>query len=413
MFLIIVTVISIIVAMLRKGSFANILDNGIKAWYLFTASVLMFLLLRIGDTLGIAFVQSYAKFLLLAAYALLLVGTAFNLSNLWMYPLLVGAVLNFIVIFINGGKMPLSAAAVKIAGLSATAVEASAMTSVANTSTSLTFLSGIIPIPLPSVLADVISPGTLLIGVGLFFIIQNVLLGIVYEYDDEDDYYDADDYDDYEERVYDNEADELDEIAEDGEKSVASEATAPLATADAAQNIEESDYSEDRDYTDDVFSFEEFEQSESLPEIDTLLAAGDDIGQVEDFAFDVDEASEEETEHQAEDDSGEYYASEEHSAEPVAVAEAEEAYAENTEEPIPSVIEAGEDTESDFSEEDLSSLSDLEDDLTMKTRSLLFPLGIMPKMRLSMTKRLKLKRELKRKSRKRRLRNPMILLLRI
>ena len=88
--------------------------------------------------------------------------------------------------------MPLSATAIKIAGLSATSVEASAMTSVANTSTSLTFLSGIIPIPLPSVLADVISPGTLLISVGLFFIIQNVLLGIVYEYDDDDDYYDDD-----------------------------------------------------------------------------------------------------------------------------------------------------------------------------------------------------------------------------
>lgn len=361
MFLIIITVISIIVAMIRKGSFSNLLDNGIKAWYLFAASVLVFLLLKIGDTLGLSFVQNYAKFFLLAAYALLLVGTAFNLSNLWMYPLLVGAVLNFIVIFINGGKMPLSATAIKIAGLSATSVEASAMTSVANTSTSLTFLSGIIPIPLPSVLADVISPGTLLISVGLFFIIQNVLLGIVYEYDDDDDFYDADDYD-YEQRVYDEEPSESADTPEKAEQNITvSKNTLPIQEHQPEQNEDENDYENDRDYTDDVFSFEEFDQSESLPEIDTLLAAGDDDSEQDiDLGFLIDNEPEQEAAPAEEANVADETINAEEESPESEVSE-DEVYESET---IPSIEEIVDDSELDFSEEDFSTLFNFDDGIS-------------------------------------------------
>ncbi len=355
MFLIIITVISIIIAMIRKGSFSNLLDNGIKAWYLFAASVLIFLLLKIGDTLGMSLVRNYAKFFLLAAYALLLVGTAFNLSNLWMYPLLVGAVLNFIVIFINEGKMPISSTAIKIAGLSATSVEASAMTSVANASTSLTFLSGIIPIPLPSVLADVISPGTLLISVGLFFIIQNVLLGIVYEYDD-DDYYDADDYD-YEQRVYDDDpSGSIDDSKQIKENASLSKNTLPMQEQESVADQDEGDYDEDIDYTEDVFSFEEFDQSESLPEIDALLAAENESEQVTAPDLLIDEESETDVAPtESDDDTPD---TEEAVFEPEI---AEEDAHENEE--SPSIEYIAESSDLDVSEEDFNMLFSFDDDL--------------------------------------------------
>ncbi len=199
MFLLILSVISIVIAMIRKGSFSNILDCGIRAWYLFVVALVAFLAVQVGDGMNIEFIQTYAKFFIMGAYALVLVGAIFNLSNLWMIPLLAGSLCNFVVIFMNGGKMPLSESAMRIAGITASAVGESSVMSVASSSTSLSILGGIIPIPLPGVLAQVISVGTVLIGIGLFFVIQNVLLGIVYEYEYEDDEDYDDEYDEYDE----------------------------------------------------------------------------------------------------------------------------------------------------------------------------------------------------------------------
>lgn len=199
MFLLILSVISIVIAMIRKGSFSNILDCGIRAWYLFVVALVAFLAVQVGDGMNIEFIQTYAKFFIMGAYALVLVGAIFNLSNLWMIPLLAGSLCNFVVIFMNGGKMPLSESAMRIAGITASAVGESSVMSVASSSTSLPILGGIIPIPLPGVLAQVISVGTVLIGIGLFFVIQNVLLGIVYEYEYEDDEDYDDEYDEYDE----------------------------------------------------------------------------------------------------------------------------------------------------------------------------------------------------------------------
>lgn len=236
MFLLLLSVISIIVAMIRKGNFANILDCGIRAWYLFVISLVIFLAVKVGDTMQVAFIQSYAKFFVLGAYALILVGAIFNLSNLWMIPLLGGALCNFVVIFMNSGKMPLSTSALSIAGITAATVGESSVLSVASSSTSLPFLGGIIPVPLPGILAEVISIGTVLIGIGLFFIIQNVLLGIVYEYEYEDD----EDYDD----EYDDEYDEDDNM----------EDTLPIFAQSedksfVIENDIDSDFASDKDYT--------------------------------------------------------------------------------------------------------------------------------------------------------------------
>lgn len=198
MILIIVAVLSIIIGLVRKGSFANILDSGIKAWFLFVISLLLFVAIRVGDGMNVTIIQNLSYILLLAAYALLLLGVILNLNNIWMFALLIGTVMNFVVVFINGGKMPISPNMLSVVGIAERTISQSSVMSVATGSTSLSFLGGIIPIPLPSIFAEVISPGTVIIAVGFFMLIQNLLLGVVYEYEDDDD--DDDDYyDDYEE----------------------------------------------------------------------------------------------------------------------------------------------------------------------------------------------------------------------
>lgn len=186
MILIIIAILSVIVGLIRRGSFSNIGSAGLRAWFLILLSVLMFMGVLVGDYLGIEIVQNYAFIFLMASYALLIMGLLFNL-NIWTFIILLGALLNFVVIFINGGKMPLSSDMIGLAGMSVQAIQASAIQEIATSSTHLPMLGGIIPIPLPSILAQVISPGTAVIGLGLFFEIQNLLTGASIDYEDEDD----------------------------------------------------------------------------------------------------------------------------------------------------------------------------------------------------------------------------------
>ena len=184
MFLVSIAVLSIIIGLVRKGSFSNILSSDIKASFLFIISLLLFITVRVGNAAGIALIADWTYFLLLGGYILLLLGIILNL-NIWMFVLLFGTVSNFVVTFINSGKMPISLTALQTAGLTAASIEDSAIYTLTSATTNFPFLGGIIPLPLPSIFAEVLSPGTVLIAIGIFGIIQNVLLGITYEYEDE------------------------------------------------------------------------------------------------------------------------------------------------------------------------------------------------------------------------------------
>ena len=79
MFLVLISILSIIVALIRRGSFSNLSDSGIRAWYLFAVSVIAFLAVKIGDSLDIEIIRTYSKFIVLGAYSLLLLGAIFNI----------------------------------------------------------------------------------------------------------------------------------------------------------------------------------------------------------------------------------------------------------------------------------------------------------------------------------------------
>ena len=187
MVLIILALISLAVGLIRKGKLSNVFDSNINAPYLFIITLLMFITIEVGNAAEIQFIADFAYVLLMAGYSLFLVGVILNLNNLWMFLLLLGAVLNFVVIFINTGKMPISPEMMEIAGVTISTISTSVSQVVADSSTVLPFLGGIIPVPL-FIFAEVISPGTLIIGIGLFGIIQKLLCGDKFvDYETEDD----------------------------------------------------------------------------------------------------------------------------------------------------------------------------------------------------------------------------------
>ncbi|MDR2520093.1 MAG: DUF5317 family protein [Eubacteriaceae bacterium] len=172
----------------RKGSLANALETDFRTWYLFAISIALFLVLRLGVSFGFEFVSANAYIFLLAAYCMLLLGIMFNIRglNYWMIFLLAGALLNFAVIFLNNGEMPYIESALRIAGISADAVDNSPIQKVANDTTMLKALCGIVPIPLP-IVPEVVSIGTLIMSLGLFGTVKNLLLGISYIEEEEEE----------------------------------------------------------------------------------------------------------------------------------------------------------------------------------------------------------------------------------
>lgn len=186
MFIILVAIISLIIGLIRGGSIKNLFNGGIKCWWLFLVPIILFLALQAGQLLEISLITNNAFLIMVIAYILLFVCIFFNLDNIWMYLLLAGGLLNFVVIFINQAKMPLNPSALSIAHLGEGYLTKFAATVVAaSSSTKLAFLGGIIPIPLVSIFRQVISPGTLVMAISTFAILQNAL---IYTYIDEAQY---------------------------------------------------------------------------------------------------------------------------------------------------------------------------------------------------------------------------------
>ena len=190
MFLLEIAIISIIVGLIRKGNIKNFFIGGLRGWYIFLVSIILFLSQKVLALAGVTALNDYAFWITIAAYILLFIGLFLNLEGIWAYALLVGALINFVIIVLNGGLMPVSESALNIAmGDAATTyiTNFSATMSVATDSTIFLwrYLGAIIPLPLPSIFAEVLTPGTIIMAIASFGFIQSIMTT---EYMDEDEY---------------------------------------------------------------------------------------------------------------------------------------------------------------------------------------------------------------------------------
>lgn len=174
-------ILSLIVAKIRKGKFKNLENIEIRAWYLLlmAASIQIILSILKGRGLGLLF-EDHFVYLHIISYLLMIICVVLNLNKNSMKALLIGIILNFIVIFANGGKMPVSLNGVRGINdnigsqlpLSEFDIKHQGITS----DTRLVYLSDIILIPEPYPLPKILSIGDIFLMIGLFMFLQEAMV---------------------------------------------------------------------------------------------------------------------------------------------------------------------------------------------------------------------------------------------
>ena len=179
------TILSIIIAKLRKGKFKNLENIDIRAWYLLLVAASIQILSSIIKKLGFEF-ENIFFYLHIFSYILMMACLLLNLKKNSMKIFLIGLILNFIVIFANGGKMPVSLNGIKgindNIGIELPIGDFDIKHIGVTQDTKLVYLADIILIPEPYPLAKILSIGDIFIMIGLFVFLQE---GMVIKEDNE------------------------------------------------------------------------------------------------------------------------------------------------------------------------------------------------------------------------------------
>lgn len=174
MFIPLVLISSLLIALARGGRLTNLTRMPLHhVWLLFVPALLQIVAFSpIGDT-NVAGAP-LAQYLYAVSLALAAVGLALNRQLPGALWIALGLALNSIVIFANGGFMPVSASAREFAGLTPlTGREVNLIPM--NAGTRLAFLADILPLPSILPFANVFSIGDVLLTVGGVIFIQSLV----------------------------------------------------------------------------------------------------------------------------------------------------------------------------------------------------------------------------------------------
>ncbi len=165
-------VVSSAVLVARKGKFSSLRRLRINGWYLLIFSaVLQGLLSREIIPMSFHFVT------VITTYILLILCLILNIRRLSMKIILIGILLNFIIIALNGGYMPVSLFSLGFAGYDLSTVTSGVLDtfhSVMTKDTLLPFLGDFIPISEPYWFPQVWSIGDLFLMLGIFIFVQDL-----------------------------------------------------------------------------------------------------------------------------------------------------------------------------------------------------------------------------------------------
>lgn len=170
---------SLVYGTLRKGKISGIADIVIKKPSLFIAAFVVEMgMLNLANKFPI--IIEYRAYIHFFVYLLLFMGLWYNRDNKYFRIISVGVLLNFIVIFANGGRMPVSVEALKIAGLQNLIpnLEANKIAThqVLTTSTRLKFLADVLVLPKPYPMPKAFSIGDLIMATGTFLLVTNAMI---------------------------------------------------------------------------------------------------------------------------------------------------------------------------------------------------------------------------------------------
>jgi hypothetical protein len=171
-------VISFIIALFRKGNLRGLSDLKLKAGWIFplllVIQLVVYSLQNDYKVLGQA-----SGFIYIVVYILGLVFLFINRSHPGFIVIFIGVFLNFLVMAINGGRMPVSAEAAAI--LDPSYIQALkdglyAKHAILGSSTKLGMLADIIPLTDPYPRTQVISIGDVVMNIGIFLFIQHLMV---------------------------------------------------------------------------------------------------------------------------------------------------------------------------------------------------------------------------------------------
>jgi hypothetical protein len=171
-------VISFVIALFRKGNLRGLSDLKLKAGWIFplllVIQLVVYSLQNDYKVLGQA-----SGFIYIVVYILGLVFLFINRSHPGFIVIFIGVFLNFLVMAINGGRMPVSAEAAAI--LDPSYIQALkdglyAKHAILDSSTKLGMLADIIPLTDPYPRTQVISIGDVVMNIGIFLFIQHLMV---------------------------------------------------------------------------------------------------------------------------------------------------------------------------------------------------------------------------------------------
>lgn len=173
-------ILSLILGIVRRGSLRNLSSIPLKHLYLFAFPFVAFVAMYIVALFGHFSFRGYAGLLNIVNYILLLVALGANLHIQDLRIIWGGTFLNFLVCAANGGYMPISEKAAKIAGLANIinpSREGEFVRHVLLTADSkLKWLADVIPLPgFGPHTPEVASIGDVVITIGIFMLIQRYM----------------------------------------------------------------------------------------------------------------------------------------------------------------------------------------------------------------------------------------------
>lgn len=174
-------VLSIIIGFIRKGKLQGLSNIPIKRWFLFILPFILSALVVAGGQIGDPESRLvYIRMANVLQYILLLAAIIVNIHIKEMWLVGIGTFFNALVVAVNGGMMPVSITALKLAGmdylLKPGEFDWGIRHAIMTASTKLSFLGDIIPRPgIGKVMPEVASIGDLLLAVGVFLLIQRYM----------------------------------------------------------------------------------------------------------------------------------------------------------------------------------------------------------------------------------------------
>lgn len=179
-------VLGIIVGKIRGGKLKGLATSLLKFSWLIFLSFALQLAISIMISLGHSFFIEYRMILYVITYVLLFVALFFNMRFQCMWFIMIGAIMNFTAIMMNEGSMPVDMKLLEKLGFKnmVNSINMGALSQyipLEKAGHFTSYLGKRISMPDFYPLSQVFSLGDLFIALGIFFLIQNMMMSLVYQ----------------------------------------------------------------------------------------------------------------------------------------------------------------------------------------------------------------------------------------